>query len=251
MEYFEALVLGLVQGLTEFLPVSSSGHLMLLEKLGLGESSLLFNLMLHLATLLAVCIVYRKKLWYYIRHPLDKEVILLAVATIPTVALAFVVRLFFENIGLLLLPFGFLATSILLLLSTFKWRKQKEMDYSSAFITGVSQGVAAIGGLSRSGSTISVMLMLGIDREKAGDFTFLLSIPIILGSALVEIIGFSGGFGGVKIMPMLLAMAAAFLSGMFAIKIFLRRLKNKGLLPFSLYTFLLAITAFIVVYVLK
>lgn len=250
MKHLEAVILGLAQGLTEFLPVSSSGHLMLLEEIGIGESSLLFNLMLHLATLLAVCIVYRKKLWYYIKHPLDKEVILLAVATIPTVALAFVLRLFFDNIGMRLLPFGFLANSILLFLSTLKWKGPKQMDYSSALITGVAQGVAAIGGLSRSGSTVSVMLMLGIEREKAGDFTFLLSIPIIVGSAFVEIVGFSGGFGGVEAVPLLLAMAAAFVSGMFAIKVFLRLLKKRSLLPFSIYTLLLAVAAFVVVYVL-
>ncbi|MDD4315543.1 MAG: undecaprenyl-diphosphate phosphatase [Clostridia bacterium] len=250
MKYIEAVILGLCQGLTEFLPVSSSGHLMLLEELGIGESSLLFNLMLHLATLLSVCIIFRKKLWYYIRHPLDKDVLYILIATVPTAALAFVVRLFVDEAGLLLLPFGFFVTSVLLYLSTLKWRAAKEMDGMSAFITGLAQGIATIGGISRSGSTISVMLMLGIDREKAGDFTFLLSIPIILGSALVEILTFSGGFGGVEVLPLALAMVIAFASGLFAIKLFLSMLKNKSLLPFSIYTLLLAIASFVIVYVL-
>lgn len=247
MKYLKALILGLTQGLTEFLPVSSSGHLMLLEELGIGEKSLFFNIMLHLATLVSVCIVYRKKIWFYIKNPLNKEVRFIVVATIPTVLIAFFVRLFFDEVGANLLPFGFMLTTIFLILSTFKWKSIKEIDNMSAFITGIAQGIATIGGVSRSGSTISTQIMLGLDREKAGDFTFLLSIPIILGSVLVEALAFKG-FESIDILPLLIAMAVAFLSGIFAIKLFLKLIKKANFLAFAIYTFILSIISFFLVF---
>lgn len=248
MKYIDAIILGFVQGLTEFLPVSSSGHLMLLEKLGIGENSLLFNLMLHIATLLAVCIIYRKKLWSYVRHPFTKEVGFFVLATIPTIAIAFFVRIFMDDIGYKILPFGFVVTAAMLTLASMKWTIKREMDKSTSILTGIAQGIAALGGISRSGSTISVQLIMGIDREKAGDFTFILSIPIILGSTIVELFGF-GGIGNIQIIPIILGMTTAFFSGIFAIKIFLKILKKGSLIPFAIYTFILGIVAFIVVYI--
>lgn len=247
MSYVKALILGLTQGLTEFLPVSSSGHLMLLQEVGIGEKSLFFNIMLHVATLLSVCIVYRKKLWTYIRHPFQKEVKFLVIATIPTVIIAVLVRLFIDEVGEQLLPFGFMLTTVFLILGTLKWKKTKDMDNISAFIVGIAQGVATIGGVSRSGSTISTQLMLGFDREEAGDFTFLLSIPIIIGSVLVEAFAFSG-YENIDVFPMLIAMAASFISGILAIKFFLRIIKKANFLPFAIYTFILSIVSFFLVF---
>ena len=121
------------------------------------------------------------------------------------------------------------------------------MDNVLAFITGIAQGIATIGGVSRSGSTVSAQIMLGIDKKEAGDFSFMLSIPIIIGSAVAEAIAFDG-FGKVSAAPLLIAMAAAFLSGLLAIKTFLRILATKSLLPFAAYTFLISIAAFVIIY---
>ena len=124
------------------------------------------------------------------------------------------------------------------------WKKQKQMDYSTALLTGVAQGLAVIGGISRSGSTICTQIIMGQDKEQAGDFAFLLSIPIILGSAVVELVAFKG-FERVDVGPLILGMIAAFLSGALAIKLFLRALKSRKLLPFAAYTFILSIVSFV------
>lgn len=247
MEYINSIILGFVQGLTEFLPVSSSGHLMLLEKIGIGEESLLFNLMLHLATLLAVCFVYRKKLWVMIRHPFTKEVGFVLLATLPTVAIAFFIRMFFDDIVTKLLPFGFMLTTVFLILGSLKWKREREMNKTTALIIGVTQGIAAFGGVSRSGSTISMGIILGLDKKEAGDFSFILSIPIIIGSALVEVIGFSG-VEGINWGTLLVGMLMALLSGILAIKLFLKILKKGKLWPFAIYTFALSIVSFIIIY---
>lgn len=247
MKYLKSIMLGFAQGVTEFLPVSSSGHLMLLEELGLGENSLLFNIMLHIATLLSVCIIYRKKLWSYIKKPFQREVKFLVIATAPTVVIAFFVRLFIDQVGVKLLPFGFMLTTVFLILSSMKWKKVKEMDNISAFITGIAQGIATIGGVSRSGSTISTQMMLGMDKQEAGDFTFLLSIPIIIGSGIIEALVVKG-FESVDVVSLLTAMIVAFVSGLFAIKIFLRIIKKGSFFPFAVYTFILSIVSFFIVF---
>lgn len=247
MEYIQAVVLGLVQGLTEFLPVSSSGHLILLQQLGVGEKSLVFNLMLHLATLFAVCLVYRKTIVSLIKNPKSKKLRFLIIATLPTVGIAFLMRLYVDMMSEKLLPFGFMITTVFLVLGSIKWKKQREMTYSTAIITGVAQGLAVIGGISRSGSTICSQIVMGRERSDAGDFAFLLSIPIILGSALVELVAFRG-FEKVQIAPLIMGMLAAFLSGVFAIKSFLRILNAGKLLPFAVYTLALSILSFILLF---
>ncbi|MFW5779991.1 MAG: undecaprenyl-diphosphate phosphatase [Bacillota bacterium] len=244
MAYIEAVVLGLVQGLTEFLPVSSSGHLILLQQLGVGEKSLVFNLLLHLATLFAVVLVYRKTILSLIKNPKSKKLIFLIVATFPTVAIAFFMRMYVDMMSAKLLPFGFMITTVFLILGSLKWKKQKEMNYSTALITGVAQGLAVIGGISRSGSTICAQIVMGRERTEAGDFAFLLSIPIIIGSALVELVAFKG-FESVQVLPVILGMLTAFLSGVFAIKSFLRILNSGKLLPFAAYTFVLSVLSFV------
>ncbi|MGB4033976.1 MAG: undecaprenyl-diphosphate phosphatase [Christensenellales bacterium] len=244
MAYLEALILGLIQGLTEFLPVSSSGHLVLIQQLGMGEKSLVFNLMLHVATLFAVCLVYRKKLLYLIKNPKSKELRFLLLATLPTIVIALLMRLYVDIMSERILPFGFMVTTVFLIFGSLNWKKQKQMDYSTALLTGVAQGLAVIGGISRSGSTICTQIIMGQDKEQAGDFAFLLSIPIILGSAVVELVAFKG-FERVDVGPLILGMIAAFLSGALAIKLFLRALKSRKLLPFAAYTFILSIVSFV------
>lgn len=247
MKYLKALLLGLVQGLTEFLPVSSSGHLMLLEELGVGNKSLYFSLMLHLATLFSICITFRKQIWQIIKKPLQKQMRFILISTIPSGIIALIIRLFIEDVGVRLLPFGFMVTAILLALSSLKWKGGKELDNFSSVIVGIAQGVATIGGVSRSGSVISIQMVLGIEKEKASEFTFLLSIPIIIASVLVEAFAFKG-YEKVEMMPLLLAMLVAFLSGLFAIKLFRGVIQKGAFLPFAIYTFLLSIASFFIIY---
>jgi len=247
--YWEYAVLGLVQGLTEFLPVSSSGHLILLQHLGVGEESLAFDLLLHVATLLAVCIVYRKKLWELIRHPLSHETLMLLLASVPTAVIAFAIRLLLDDYGKLFLPFGFMVTSALLITGQLFKKKADSLviNPKKAIIAGVVQGIAAFPGISRSGSTISSLLIMKTHPEKAGDFSFLLSIPIILGSALVELIAFDG-YRSINYLAAFIGMALAFFGGILAIKVFLRLLKNGSLIPFAVYTFALSIVSFVILY---
>lgn len=255
MEYLKAAIMGAVQGLTEFLPVSSSGHLALLAKLGLVEEefALFFTVMLHVGTLLAVLIVYRKRLWNYIRHPLQPEVGYIVLATAITVGLVVISEVtfadaaesFFSNYYVI--GTCFIVTSVLLFVSEIFGTRKKDLTPVSATVTGVVQGVAALfPGISRSGSTIAVQTLLGVDREKAADFSFLLSVPVILGAAVWEgkdVV--TEGIGNIAVGPLLLGVAVSFVTGILAIKLFLKIVKKLNFYPFSAYTFILGLLCFI------
>lgn len=239
------MILGLVQGASEFLPVSSSGHLLLLEKLGIGCESLPFNIAVHLGTLVAVLIAMRKRVWELTRHPLQKTTGYILLACVPTVALALIFK--FAAPALLdgkLLGFGFVLTAFLLFAGEkLKPTKTALLSPKISILTGVLQGIAVLPGVSRSGATVSAMTLCGINRSEAADFSFLLSVPIIIGSALME--GADILRGGITLdigwLPMLVGVAAAFLSGLAAITFFLKLVKNHSLLPFAAYTLLLGI----------
>ncbi len=245
MGIFVAIILGVVQGLTEFLPVSSSGHLVLLQKVfGLEGDNMLFNIVMHLGSLMAVIICYRKKLWAMVKQPFSPAVINLVVATIPTVIIFFLFRDFFEesfNGGYL--AFCFIITAIFLVLCDWagKSKSTKPIDKMTAVVMGLFQGFAIIPGVSRSGSTLTGGLCMGADREKVADFSFLMSIPIILGSLVLELI--EGGFVGVNVLPLIVGFVFSFLSGLFAIKFMLRVVKQGKFYPFVIYLILIAIVS--------
>ena len=238
------IVLGIVQGLTEFLPVSSSGHLILLERLGIGEASVLFNLMLHLSTLAAVALVMRKELGNWIKHPLSREAKWIYILTLPTIAIAFCFSLFFEDLLLgAMLPTGFLITAFFLILGSVARRKESVLNFNNAFLTGIAQGIAVLPGVSRSGMTITVMTALGIDREKAVKLSFLMSVPIIVGGAVWE--GIKGGFVlDCGLIPLVAGMLSAFFSGYIALQFMVKRFGALNYLPFAVYTFLLGILSY-------
>lgn len=187
-EYF----FGLIQGFTEFLPVSSSGHLLLVSALTGVECPLFMSVMLHVGTLFAVIIAYRKPLLQILRHPIsDKRLLYLVIASIPTFIIAAAVKFFLpEGIDKYILPVGFALTAALLLLSSLNKNKFSvgEKGVLPLLITGVAQGMACFAGLSRSGATICTMSLFDIKREESGEFSFLLSIPVILAGAAVELI---------------------------------------------------------------
>ena len=245
MKIWEALVLGLIQGASEFLPISSSGHLLLLEKLGVGCESLFFNIMLHVGTLLSVLIAMRKTWTPLLRHPINKTNGCVLLACIPTVALAFVFKLLAPSlIGGKLLGCGFVLTACLLYVGeNFKLRKTALIDTKTSILTGVLQGIAVLPGVSRSGSTISILTFQGVEKSEATRFSFLLSIPIIIGSALYESIDLISGKAVIDISAgaIIVGMIAAFLSGLLSIKFFLKLIEKHSMTIFIVYTLLLGI----------
>ena len=246
-EYLSGFILGLCQGLTEFLPVSSSGHLILLESLGVGEPDVATNLLLHLATLLAVLIVYRKKLLFLIKNPKDIRVRMILTSSVVCAFPAMAVRYFLPQ-NEKWLPFCFITTSLILLLPKIFNRSVSPLDdkwIRKSVIVGLAQGVACINGISRSGTTVTALNLIGADAEESADMSFLLAIPIIIASCGVELITDFGEFklsGGVFV-----GMAVAFLVGIVAIKSFVSVIKKKKTFVFSVYTFLLGVACFFLV----
>ena len=240
MTVLQSIFLGVLQGLTEFLPVSSSGHLMLAEKLFDIEAGLFFDVMLHLGTLFAVVIALRHSLWQALRHPVaDKRFAFVAVASVPTFVIALLVKLFVsESLMQMLLPVGFALTMVLIVLSDRlskpRFRLQ-EASWASVIVTGLTQGVAVLPGLSRSGSTVSVMKLWGMNASDSAEFSFLLSIPVILASAVVE------GWEAIHTQIatpwycIAIGIVCAFLSGLVSVYTVMRAVKTKSWIWFAVY----------------
>jgi undecaprenyl-diphosphatase len=241
----ECLILGIVQGLTEFLPVSSSGHLVLFQKIfGIEEGALTFDVALHLATLIAVFAVFWKDIISVITKPFSRLTLLLVVGTIPTMAMGFLLKDFFEKTfeSGATLGVEFLFTGLILWYTESVKSKGKGVEkttYADAALIGVAQGIAILPAVSRSGLTIAGALFRGLDRDFAAKFSFLMSIPVILGAGLLDgykvmkDTGLSGLDGG----PYIIGMLAAAVSGYFAIKIMLKILAKGSLRKFSYYVF--------------
>jgi len=260
MTIWIAMLLGFVQGVAEFLPISSSGHLLLIQKMfGISEGAMFFTVMLHLATLVAVFIVYWPTLIELIKKPFQKTVGLLIIATVPAVLIAVLskmiapVEAFFDAADAgQYLGFGFLLTSLLLFISDnvrhtrvnedgekveIKGKKMKSMRVTDALVIGCMQGVGVLPGVSRSGSTISGALFSGLSRKTAADFSFLMSIPAIIGGAIFEVPeAIKTGLGDMHWTTLVAGMLVAGITGYFAIKIMINAIKKKKLLGFVIYT---------------
>ena len=240
----KGLLLGLVQGLTEFLPVSSSGHLLLLERMGVAPPSLLLNLLLHVATLLCVVIVMRRDLTGWIRHPWSKEARWLYLTCVPTVLVAGALTYFARHwLTGAWLPLGFLATTCLLFGGASVRAKPRPLSPSGALFTGLVHGLAALPGLSRSGATISAMRLVGVDNDRAVRLSFLMSVPVIVGGAVVECVG--ADWGAVDWPLTVAATVAAFVSGLAGLRLMLRAF-GRTMPLFGVYTFALAIVSLFV-----
>lgn len=256
MTVWLAILLGFVQGLCEFLPVSSSGNLLLLTHLfGVDEGALFFTLMLHIGTLVAVLIVYWKTVWNLVKHPFQRTVGMLLLATVPTVIIA----ILFKKVG----PFEafytaaeagdylgvcFLLTSVILVLADVLARpreqqhKLKDVAVKDALIIGTMQGIAVLPGVSRSGSTIAGALFSGLNRKAAADFSFLMSIIAIVGGAVLEIPdAIESGIAGLNFFPVVVGMIVAGVTGYFAIRFMLMAVKKKKLWGFAIYTAVLGL----------
>jgi len=249
MTLLESILLGIIQGLSEFLPISSSGHLALGHHLfGLEEDGLLFHIVVHVGTLIPVCIVFWQDIWALIKKPFQKMTYLLIIATLPAVVVALFAR---DLVGIAMsslhfLTAGFLITGTVLLVSDrFKKtnKKSAEITYMDALIIGIAQGIAIFPGISRSGSTITAALARGINREDAAKFVFLLSIPAILGGLVLEIfemIQEGITLADIDFVVMGGGFIAAMLSGYLAIRFMLAAIKKAKLRYFAYYVFVLA-----------
>lgn len=253
MNLFLALFfLGLIQGLTEFLPVSSSGHLVLFSKIFGVEESLFLSILLHVATLLSICVVFHKDIWRMVTHPLSDETIRLVVATIPTCLIVLVimpiVKMSFMG-GFLPLCFSISATLLLLSELLSNKKQNGQMNLKSAFFMGVAQGFAVFPGISRSGSTISAGLLCGRNKGEVAKFSFLMSIPIIVLSLLMEV--WDVIRGGVQFnfppLAVLLSFVTAFLVGIFAIKVMIKLTSHSNLKWFSAYLVIVVIVSLFII----
>ncbi|MGN1259168.1 MAG: undecaprenyl-diphosphate phosphatase [Christensenellales bacterium] len=247
-EIIFAIILGIVQGLTEFLPISSSGHLMLLQEIfGITQNNLFLSVMLHLGTLLAVVIYYFKDLVGLLKPQNHKGIWLLFVATLPSAIAGLLLEDFistkFKNIYLC---FGFLFTALLLLLADYIYKKRqvkKELNSLCALTMGFGQCIALFPAISRSGTTISFGMIFGADKSKCANFSFLLSIPIILGSVVLEF--FKINDFSVSIPSIMCGIIASFFAGLFSIKVMLKFVKGNNFKWFIIYLFALSATNFV------
>ena len=283
MEWFEAVLLGLLQGLTEFLPVSSSGHLEIGKVLLGVETSddLLFTTMVHAATVLSTIVVFRKQIWdllkgffsglkdwRIVRNEAGRKVLScndqtdylfkIALSMIPVM----VVGLFFKDqveslFGSIHVVGGALVvTALLLFFSDYASRPGRKsifpangyrngLSYWQAFAVGLGQAFAVVPGLSRSGTTISTGLICGVKREVMAQFSFLMVLVPILGETFLEVVGGEFGSSSVGVLPLVLGFVSAFVSGLFACKVMIALVKKAKLSWFALYCLVAAVCIFI------
>ena len=251
MDWIQALIMGVVQGLTEYLPVSSSGHLAIISNFfGIdGEESLMFTIAVHVATVLSTLVMLWREVDWILKglfkcqmNDETKYMLNIIVSMIPVG----IVGVFFKDkveeafgSGLLVVGVMLLLTAVLLIFSYYAKPRQKEhISLWDAFVIGVAQACAVMPGLSRSGSTIATGMMLGNKKEKLAQFSFLMVIPPILGEAMLDVMKSLKGeevMGNIEMFPLCVGFLAAFLSGCFACKLMTSVVKKGKLIYFGIY----------------
>ena len=267
MEWFEAIILGLVQGLTEFLPVSSSGHLVIgREILGVEESGdLVFEVAVHAATVLSTIVVFRHQIWNLlkglVRFKYNDEtdyILKICVSMIPVFIIGVFFKSFVEGLfeSIFVVGVALLMTATLLFLSDMASNPHKAssmpanthrngISYWQALAVGIGQAFAVVPGLSRSGTTISVGLICGVRREVMAQFSFLMVLVPILGEAFLQLVGGEMSGSSIGAMPIILGFVSAFLSGLFACKVMIALVKKAKLSWFALYCAVVALLIFL------
>jgi undecaprenyl-diphosphatase len=248
VDLLQAAILALIQGMTEWLPVSSSGHLAIAQHFLGMKSVVFFDVMLHLGTLSAVCFAFRKRIGDIIcafdkkdfRSESGRMGLLVILASIPTAMIGFAFHDFFsasfEN--LLYIGIALLVTAVLLALTKYA-RPKKKLGATNSLAIGIAQGIAVMPGISRSGATISTGILAGIDKRKAAEFSFLLSIPAIIGAALFEA---RGSFVvGTNVLPIFLGAIVAALVGYAAIRLLQAIISKNKFHYFSVYCLVLGL----------
>lgn len=257
MEWWEGLVMGLVQGLTEFLPVSSSGHLAIARNmLGVDvPDDLIFEVTVHFATVLSTIIVFREQIWnllkglFKFRYNDETDYILkIAVSMIPV----FVVGMFFKDYvealfsSFAVVGYALLGTAFLLFTSEYlavhrlviEDQDRNGISWFQAFVIGLGQALAVIPGLSRSGTTIATGLFLGVRQEAVAQFSFLMVLAPILGETLLDVVGGDFVASSVGALPLAMGFISAFISGLFACSVMIELVKRAQLRFFALYCLL-------------
>lgn len=273
MEWFEALILGIIQGLTEYLPISSSGHLAIAQAMfGLedGESNLAFTVLLHVATVLSTVLILWKEIVWIFKDIFSRQkwnsysglnegtryAINIIISMIPVAIVGLLFKDKVEAIfgqGLFVVGICLLITATLLAFAYFaKPRQREEISPIHAFIIGIAQAVAVLPGLSRSGSTIATGLLLGDKKEKLAQFSFLMVIPPILGEALLDTkdifeVGFSKAMDGISPLAAIIGFVAAFVFGCIACKWMINIVKKGKLIYFAIYCAIVGALAIIFV----
>ena len=257
MTIFEAIIIGIVQGITEFLPVSSSGHILLLQVLfGIEENLLSFSIMVHIATLIPVLFIYYSRIKSLVKNPFQKMTLLIILGTLPTVIAALLFSDFIDTLFTgTFLWIGFLITAVLLIISDHYKNGKKDMDQitkKDAFFIGLAQAMAIMPGVSRSGSTLFGGIVRGIDKKSALNFSFLLSIPAIVGGTTLEIMQVARGqteLGFFFTPPVLVGFFVAMISGYFAIKFMLKIVASSKLRYFAYYLIVVGVLIFVDQYI--
>ncbi len=252
MSWFEALVLGIIQGLTEYLPVSSSGHLAIGQALfGMenGEENLMFTVAVHVATVLSTLVILWREIDWILKglfkcemNAETKYFINIVISMIPVGIVGLFFKDYVEEIfgsGLLVVGFCLLITASLLTFSYYaKPRVKETISWKDALVMGLAQAVAVLPGVSRSGSTIATGLLLGNKKENLAQFSFLMVIPPILGEALLDSLKMAKGenvMGSIEMLPLFVGFLAAFVSGCFACKWMINIVKRGKLIYFGIY----------------
>lgn len=251
-----ALFFGVVQGLTEFLPVSSSGHLQIFNELfhcGTGEENMMFTVVVHAATVCSTIVAFRKEILALIAglfrfkwNPETEYLAKIAISMIPIMVVGLFFKDYVESIfgsGILVVGICLMITAFLLAFSYYAKPRQKEsISFKDAFIIGLAQSIAVLPGLSRSGTTISTGLLLGDKREHVAKFSFLMVLVPILGEAFLELIGGEMGATSIPVSSLVIGFIAAFVSGYLACTWMIRLVAKGKLIYFAYYCLIVGLT---------
>lgn len=257
MDLIDAILLGIIQGLTEFLPVSSSGHLELAKALlgdeSLPKDSLLFTVILHFATALSTIVIFRKDIAQIIKGLLSfkwNDEFKFSLKIILSMLPATIVGLFFEEEleqlfggNVLFVGFMLLITAVLLLLADLSKNTKKDVSFGNAFVIGIAQAIAILPGISRSGATISTSVILGNDKNKAARFSFLMVVPLILGKVAKDILGGEINVESANFLPLFVGFLAAFLAGLVACTWMIKLVRKSKLKYFAIYCGIVGVIA--------
>ncbi|WP_405200324.1 undecaprenyl-diphosphate phosphatase [Christiangramia sp. LLG6405-1] len=262
MDLLDAVILGIIQGLTEFLPVSSSGHLELgkaiLGDTSVPEESLLFTVVLHFATALSTLVIFRKDVFEILKGLFSfkwNEETQFSLKIIISMLPAVIVGLLFEEQlealfggNILFVGFMLLVTALLLWLADKAKDTGKKVSYSNAFVIGVAQAIAMLPGISRSGATISTSVLLGNDKTKAARFSFLMVVPLIFGKIAKDLLGGELTSSSTDLTALAVGFIAAFIAGLVACTWMITLVKKSKLSWFAIYCFVVGIAAIIFAY---
>lgn len=257
MEIIEAIILGIVQGLTEFLPVSSSGHLEIVKAIfgndDVGELSMMTTVVLHFATALSTIVIFRKDVGEILKGLFQfkkNEELMFSLKIILSMIPAAFIGFFFDDLidsffhsQILLVGFMLLITGLLLFLADKAKNTNKDVSFKNAFIIGISQAIAILPGISRSGATIGTSVLLGIDREKSARFSFLMVVPLIFGKIAKDLLDGAFTEENIPMLSLSLGFIAAFLTGLIACTWMISIVKKSKLTYFSIYCFIVGTIA--------